>query len=61
MFQGPFSPTGVVGSVALLIASSGVGRGEPLVIAPLGAYGLKAHMIIPPDVGRVEAEAPVVR
>ena len=47
--------------MVLLIASSGVGRGGPLVIAPLGAYGLEAQIIIPLGVGRVEAEASVVR
>lgn len=47
--------------MAPLIASSGVGRGDSLVIATPGAYGPEAHMIIPPGVGRVEAEAPVVR
>ena len=47
--------------MALLIASSGLGRGEPLVNALLGAYGPKAQMIIHLGVGRIEAEAPVVR
>ena len=62
MFQGVrFIQMLYLGAVALLIASSGVGRGEPLVIAPPGAYGPEAHMIIPPGVGRVDAEAPVVR
>ena len=42
-----------------LIAPSGVGRGEPAVIIPLGAYGPKAQMVILS--GLVEAEALVVR
>lgn len=37
-----------MGAVALLIASSGVGRGEPLVIDAPGEYGPKSQMILLP-------------
>ena len=52
---------GVIGDCGSIDFSSNVGRGEPSVITPPGTYGPKAQKGIPPDVGRTEAEVPVVR
>lgn len=51
----------LLGTVALLIAPSGIGRGEPLMIAPPGAYGPMVQMVVPPGGGGAEVEAPVDR
>lgn len=47
--------------MALLTASSGVGRGEPSVTVPLGTYRPTAQRVISPSVGGAEFEGPVVR
>lgn len=48
-------------AVAPLIAPSGLGRGEPSVIIPAGAFGPKAQMVVPLGTGGDEPEAPMVR